>query len=117
MTDFLDTSLNTSKKNLICNHCLYDCMTFENMKDHYKSDFHKYNLNRVTNNLNPLNFEEYTKKKELYQKMYDSKKSSHTTPSQEVTSLSCDICRKTFSSQNKFKEHMSSKSHKKSEED
>lgn len=120
MTDnFLDTSLNTSKKNLICNHCLYDCVTIDHMKDHYKSDFHKYNLNRVTMNLNPLNIEEYTKKKELYQKMYDAKKSAlpaSSQPSEPLTSLSCDICRKSFSSQNKFREHMTSRSHKKSEE-
>lgn len=64
MSNVLDTSLNTSKKSLICNHCMYDCENYDNMKDHYKSEFHKYNLNRVTMNLNPLNHEEFLKKKE-----------------------------------------------------
>jgi pre-60S factor REI1 len=114
MADYLDQSLNASKKNLICNHCMYDCINFEHMKEHYRSEFHKYNLNRVTMNLNPLNFEEYTKKKEIYQKIHESKvKASAANVSVVLDSLKCDVCRKVFSTANKFNEHMSSRNHKK----
>ena len=62
-TSQLNNSLNTSKKILYCNHCLYDCETQEIMRDHYKSEFHKYNLSRVTSNLNPLTLDDFIKKK------------------------------------------------------
>ena len=114
MADYLDQSLNASKKNLICNHCMYDCLNYEHMKEHYRSEFHKYNLNRVTMNLNPLTFEEYTKKKEIYQKIHESKvKASAANVSVVLDSLKCDVCRKNFSTANKFTEHMSSRNHKK----
>jgi pre-60S factor REI1 len=113
----LDNSLNTSKKNLICNHCMYDCMTYENMREHYRSDFHKYNLNRVTMNLNPLTFPEYQVKKEMYQKAYETKnKITQNSDASTTVSNNCDICRKSFASYNKLKEHMVSKTHKKMEE-
>jgi len=124
MTDKLDISLNasalnTSKKSLICNHCMYDCQTYENMKDHYRSDFHKYNLNRVTMNLNPLTFPEYQKKKEIYQKIHEAKAKPVANLNQSVAldSLKCDVCHKAFASMNKFNEHMISKAHKKKEEE
>ena len=116
MTDNLDVSLNTSKKSLLCNHCMYDCGTYEYMREHYRSDFHKYNLNRVTMNLNPLTFQEYTKKKEMYLKIHESKAKA-VTESPNLDSLKCEICIKQFSSANKFNEHMSSRAHKKAVED
>ncbi len=64
MSNVLDTSLNTSKKRLFCNHCMHELNTYEDMKAHYSSEFHKYNLNRVTMNFNPLTHEEFLKKKE-----------------------------------------------------
>ncbi len=112
MTDNLNVSLNSSKKSLICNHCMYDCVTYENMKDHYRSEFHKYNLNRVTMNLNPLNFEEYTKKKEMYQKLTVKP----IAPVETSVILKCEICVKSFLTRNKFQEHMASKTHKKAQE-
>ena len=64
MSNVLDTSLNTSKMRLFCNHCMHDLNSYEEMKEHYSSEFHKYNLNRVTMNYNPLTYTEYLKKKE-----------------------------------------------------
>lgn len=121
MTDnFLDNSLNISKKSLICNHCMYDCISYENMKDHYRSEFHKYNLNRVTMNLNPLTHEEYLKKKELFQKTYEANNKLKIAKTELNNSTmiehKCDVCRKTFASLNKFNEHSTSKTHKKNEE-
>ena len=118
--NYLDNSLNISKKSMICNHCMYDCITYENMREHYRSEFHKYNLNRVTMNLNPLTYEEYLRKKEIYQKTFDAANKLNQKQSELNTTTSvdhkCEICRKSFSSLNKSKEHLTSKSHKKNEE-
>lgn len=111
----LDSSLNTSVKNMYCNHCMLECQTYEKMKEHYKSDFHKYNLNRVTMNLNPLTYADYIKKKEMYLSKVTSAQTKQVA--QESRTFTCEICRKTFSSSNKYNEHLSSKSHKKTEEE
>ena len=42
---------------------MHDCENPDQMREHYKSEFHKYNLNRVTSNLNPLTYEDFIKKK------------------------------------------------------
>ena len=97
---------------------MYDCLSYDHMKEHYRSDFHKYNLNRVTMNLNPLTFPEYTKKKEIYQKLHESKaKPVNPNTSMVIESLKCDLCRKAFAGNNKFNEHMTSRAHKKAEEE
>lgn len=94
-TSQLNISLNTSIKTLFCNHCMYDCGTYENMKVHYKTDFHKYNLNRVTNNLNPLLFEEFTAKKDAFIKMNLIKEEKIAVEKSKgaAISTSCDICK------------------------
>ena len=93
-TSQLDTSLNPSKKSLYCNHCLYNNKTYEDMKEHYKSDFHKYNLNRLTNSLNPLNFEEFSAKKEALIKMNLIKEQKTKEKTKELSiSTTCDICK------------------------
>lgn len=94
-TSKLDMSLNTSMKTLFCNHCMYDCGTYQNMKDHYKTDFHKYNLNRVTNNLNPLNFEEFTAKKDAFIKMnlIKEQKIAKEKSKGAAISTTCDVCK------------------------
>lgn len=93
-TSQLDVSLNTSKKSLFCNHCMYDSGNYENMKEHYKSDFHKYNLNRVTNNLNPLNFQEFIAKKEAFIKMnlVKEEKNKANMINNQLSTI-CDICK------------------------
>lgn len=60
----LNQSLNTSTKSLICNHCSFEFSSYNEMREHYKSQFHLYNLHRVTMNLNPVTYQVYTEKKE-----------------------------------------------------
>ena len=55
--------LNTSIKSMFCNHCQLMNSSIEDMKIHYKSDLHRYNLTRITSNLRPLTQEEFDKKK------------------------------------------------------
>ena len=86
------------------------------MKEHYKSEFHKYNLNRVTMNLNPLLYDDYLKKKEMYmKKLEEQKKKQKLEEENKQIDLFCEICDKKFSNRKKLEEHLNSKNHKKNE--
>ena len=71
----LNESINKSRTNMMCNHCLYVSKTYEEMKEHYKSEFHKYNLNRVTMNLAPLSYEDYKRFIKKIRRAFELKKS------------------------------------------
>lgn len=101
------------RKKMFCNHCMFDCENYSKMKEHYQSEFHKYNLNRVTMNLNPLNYSEYVKKKEQYEKRIDEM--NKIKEEEEYKEKKCDICIKKFSNSQKYKEHIQSKAHIKME--
>ena len=90
----MDLSVNQTKKSLFCNHCMFDCKDLDLMKDHYRSEFHKYNLNRVTNNLNPLLLDEFNKKREAFVRLNILKKEKLDSEFSKIpTNLSCDCCR------------------------
>lgn len=106
--------LSQSRTQMMCNHCLYTCNDYNEIKEHYKSEFHKYNLNRVTMNLAPLSYEEYIKRKELFMKKAEEKRRlQELQQKEEKTSLYCDICNKKFTSHKKMQEHLKSKNHNK----
>jgi len=107
----VNESLNKSRTNMMCNHCLYVSKTYEEMKEHYKSEFHRYNLNRVTMNLAPLSFEEYKRKKEFFMKKMEEKKKIEENLKLQQSNLYCDICNKKFNSRKKLDEHLISKTH------
>lgn len=111
----VNESLNKSRTNMMCNHCLYVSKTYEEMKEHYKSEFHKYNLNRVTMNLAPLSFEDYKRKKEFFMKKLEEKKKIEEKQKAQSINLYCDVCKKKFNTRIKLNEHLSSKTHLKNE--
>lgn len=87
------------------------------MKEHYKSQFHLYNLHRVTSELNPVGYEEYIKRKEALESKKKTNKTTNNINSlknanNNITTNYCDICYKTFSTNNKLSEHLSSRAHK-----
>ena len=107
----INESMNKSRTNMMCNHCLYVSKTYEEMKEHYKSEFHKYNLNRVTMNLAPLSFEDYKRKKDFFMKKLEEKQKSEEVLKLQTQNLYCDICSKKFNSKKKLQEHLLSKTH------
>lgn len=107
----INQSLNKSRTNMMCNHCLYVSKTYEEMKEHYKSEFHKYNLNRVTMNLAPLSFEDYKRKKDFFMKKMEEKKKTEEALKLQSQNLFCEICSKKFNSVKKLDEHLISKTH------
>ncbi len=86
------------------------------MKEHYKSQYHLYNLHRVTMQLNPVTYEEFQKKKALLEKTKTPGKQGKQEEIAPVTNF-CQLCSKSFGSQNKLNEHLSSKMHKKREQE
>ena len=114
-----NTSVNRSllRQDITCNHCSFKCETAEKMKEHYRSDFHKYNLNRVTMNLAPISYEEYMRKKQIYLAKQAELEKAKANKEKDVGTLFCDVCSKKFSSRKKLEEHLKSKLHlKKAEE-
>ena len=49
--------------NLFCSNCKIEIKNNEEMKGHYKSEFHRYNIKRQLVSLPPLSFDQYQKKK------------------------------------------------------
>ena len=107
----VNESINKNRTNMMCNHCLYVSKTYEEMKEHYKSEFHKYNLNRVTMNLAPLSFEDYKRKKEFFMKKMEEKKKNEENLKIQQSNLYCEICNKKFNSRKKLDDHLMSKAH------
>ena len=107
----LNESINKSRTNMMCNHCLYVSKTYEEMKENYKSEFHKYNLNRVTMNLAPLSYEDYKRKKDFFMKKMEEKKKAEESLKLKSQNLFCEICSKKFNSSKKLEEHLNSKNH------
>lgn len=85
-----------------CITCRVLFRDLETQKQHYKCDWHRYNLKRKVADLPPLSVEEFKKRVTEHQK--DEK------PSQD--SLQCKSCKKHFSSQNQYDNHLNSKKHK-----
>lgn len=73
-------------------------------REHYKTDWHRYNLKRKVADLPPVSAEEF-QRRVLIQREKDD---LHN----KITSVHCKVCRKNFSTQNAFENHLNSKKHK-----
>ena len=89
----------------------YTCITcrvaFNNadiQRQHYKTDWHRYNLKRKVAELHPVTAEEF-QRRVLLQREKDDQENKNTC-------LHCKICRKSFGSENAFENHLNSKKHK-----
>lgn len=93
----------------------YTCLTcgviFEDsakQRQHYSTEWHRYNLHRKVDNLSSITLEEFQKKKEVLQ---------NTEASQTKQNWHCKICQKKFHSEKQHKNHLVSNKHKKKEEE
>ena len=48
---------------LVCSNCKIQLTNDDSMREHYKSEFHRYNIKRHLVNLAPITHEQFTKKK------------------------------------------------------
>lgn len=94
----------------------YTCLTcsviFEDslkQRQHYSTEWHRYNLHRKIENLPFITLEEFEKKKEAYQITKDS--------SQTKQNWHCKLCQKKFHSEKQYENHLVSNKHQKKEEE
>lgn len=86
---------------LNCNVRFHDA---DNQREHYKTDWHRYNLKRRVGELPPVTAEEF-QKRVLQQRLLDEK-------AEEEITLYCNVCRKQFISEKSHENHLNSKKHK-----
>ncbi|XP_058823881.1 cytoplasmic 60S subunit biogenesis factor ZNF622 [Topomyia yanbarensis] len=91
--------------------CSYTCLNcsvrFQNaemQREHYKTDWHRYNLKRKIAELPPVSVEEF-EKRIIQQKSADA-------AALEDQSLYCKACKKLFKSKNAHDNHLDSRKHK-----
>lgn len=78
------------------------------MRDHYKTDWHRYNLKRSVAELPPVTAEEF-------QKRVLQQREAIEAAGQDATQY-CNVCRKQFGSVKSYDNHLGSKKHKENEE-
>ncbi|XP_063699843.1 cytoplasmic 60S subunit biogenesis factor ZNF622 [Culicoides brevitarsis] len=90
--------------NLTCLNCSVRFQTFEQQRDHFKTDWHRYNLKRKIAELPPVSAEGFEK---LLNEQRNAEKSQS-----EDNSLYCKACGKLFKTINAHDNHLNSKKHK-----
>ncbi|KAJ3414841.1 hypothetical protein HDV05_005998 [Chytridiales sp. JEL 0842] len=89
-----------------CLACHVAFRTADHQREHYRSDWHRYNLKRKVAELPPVSQENFALRLKAQQQKLteDSAKTSF--------SASCQACSKTYSTENGYANHLSSKKHK-----
>ncbi|KAE8748355.1 hypothetical protein FOCC_FOCC004991 [Frankliniella occidentalis] len=102
MIQFFQTFIMTSTFTCItCRVAFHDA---EMQRSHYKTDWHRYNLKRKVADLPPVTVEEFNRR-------VVSQREKDETSGQEIT-VYCNVCRKSYTNQKAFDNHLSSKKHK-----
>mmetsp|Transcript_14903 Transcript_14903/g.27538 ORF Transcript_14903/g.27538 Transcript_14903/m.27538 type:complete len:323 (-) Transcript_14903:43-1011(-) len=86
---------------LTCTACTITLDSQDKCRDHYKSDFHTYNLKRKLVSLPPVTIE-----------VFEAKKAEARVAQVPSYQSKCSTCNKTFSSEKVYEDHMTSKKHR-----
>ena len=90
---------------LSCRACAATFATDDEHRQHYRSDFHRINLKRKTQQLPPLTFDQF-------QQQYQPSQRAGASQSQSAAQqLACVTCGKTFTSGRKLLQHIASRRH------
>lgn len=89
-----------------CITCRVSFAESDIQRRHYKTDWHRYNLKRKVAEMPPVTAEVFQ------QKVLAQKAEVEAQQQSKTKSLHCQLCNKTFSSENAFSNHLSSKKHK-----
>ncbi|KAL7622321.1 pre-60S factor rei1 [Parahypoxylon ruwenzoriense] len=89
-----------------CNTCQVAFRFADTQKGHMKSDWHRYNLKRRVASLPPISSEVFTEK--VLQARAATTAEADRAGFQQV----CDVCQRTYYSENSFRNHVSSQKHK-----
>jgi len=74
-------------------------------RNHYRSEWHRYNMHTTSNGLPPITLEEFEKKEAIFKEKQNAV--------QVEDKQFCEICRKKFSNRKQCDNHLASKAHKK----
>lgn len=90
-----------------CLACQVAFQSAEGQRNHYRSEWHRYNLKRKVVSLPPVTSDQFNAKTEARQE-----KEAEVKKVIETTNNYCGTCKKTFGSSNQLENHMNSKKHK-----
>jgi pre-60S factor REI1 len=88
-----------------CLSCRIALPSADHQRIHYKTDWHRYNLKRKVTELPPISAVEFN------QRITTLQQSSKAAAAQASDEFACDVCRKSYASQNGFDQHCASKKH------
>ncbi|KAI8087688.1 C2H2 type zinc-finger-domain-containing protein [Gilbertella persicaria] len=90
-----------------CLACQVAFQSAEGQRNHYRSDWHRYNLKRKVVNLPPVTSDQFSAKTKA-QEVQETEQQKAI----ETTNNYCATCRKSFGSSNQYENHIQSKKHK-----
>ncbi|CAM1505738.1 Fc.00g113750.m01.CDS01 [Cosmosporella sp. VM-42] len=89
-----------------CNTCQVAYRNIDLQKGHMKSDWHRYNLKRRVASLPPISAEVFT------EKVLQARAASTAEADKVYFERVCDLCEKTYYSENAFQNHLASQKHR-----
>ncbi|KAK3210143.1 hypothetical protein GRF29_44g1782853 [Pseudopithomyces chartarum] len=89
-----------------CNTCQVAFRSGDLQRGHMQTDWHRYNLKRRVASLPPLSSEVFT------EKVLANKASAAATAAKASFEKSCQVCQKTYFSENAYNNHLNSQKHK-----
>ncbi|KAI1380277.1 C2H2 type zinc-finger-domain-containing protein [Hypoxylon crocopeplum] len=95
-----------SSHQFTCNTCQVAFRFADTQKGHMKSDWHRYNLKRRVASLPPISSEVFTER--VLQVRAETTAEADRAGFQQV----CDVCQRTYYSENSYRNHLSSQKHK-----
>jgi pre-60S factor REI1 len=93
-----------------CNTCEVEYDDMRSHRDHYKSDWHRYNLRRRQVELAPVPYDAFEKRKRAV--LEKRRKEEERDEEEKSQRLRCEVCRKDFATRNAEKQHYRSKKHR-----
>jgi pre-60S factor REI1 len=90
----------------LCQSCNYKPISDDDLREHYSSRYHNYNLSRRIDDLAPVSLKTF----EAYLKHIETEKEKQTQVTGPTIYI-CDACSKKFSSEGQFEAHIKSKKH------
>ncbi|KAF9792613.1 C2H2 type zinc-finger-domain-containing protein [Thelephora terrestris] len=98
----------TDSSNLFtCLSCSIAFYSAEEQREHYRSDHHRYNMKRRVAGLPPVSVQIFN------EKVLDRK--AETAIMASTKGSVCDVCKKTYTTENAYRSHINSKKHRETE--
>ncbi|KAI1141638.1 C2H2 type zinc-finger-domain-containing protein [Hypoxylon sp. FL0543] len=95
-----------SSHQFTCNTCQVAFRFADTQKGHMKSDWHRYNLKRRVASLPPISSEVFT------EKVLQARAATNAEADRAGFQQVCEVCQRTYYSENSFRNHISSQKHK-----